>query len=73
MTSLSKPVPELPIKELFFDSDALIAGSASPNGASFVLLQLSELGLIKGFTSKKSSRGMLQKSAKETPGSFTRL
>lgn len=46
-------MPELPITKVFFDSDALIAGSASPHGASFVLLQLSELGLVQGFTSKK--------------------
>lgn len=41
------------ITKVFFDSDALIAGSASRRGASFVLLQLSELGLIQGFVSKK--------------------
>ncbi len=67
MTSLSKPVPELPIKEVFFDSDALIAGSASPNGASFVLLQLSELGLIKGFTSKKVVEECLKNLQKKLP------
>jgi predicted nucleic acid-binding protein len=38
---------------VFFDADVLIAGSASREGASFILLQLSELGLIKGFTSPK--------------------
>ncbi|MCC5907793.1 MAG: PIN domain-containing protein [Balneolaceae bacterium] len=41
------------ITNVFFDSDALIAGSASQRGASFVLLQLSELGLIQGIVSKK--------------------
>ena len=40
--ALSFPVP------VFFDSDVMIAGSASTSGASFVLLQLAELGLIKG-------------------------
>jgi predicted nucleic acid-binding protein len=35
---------------IFFDADALIAGSASQAGASFLLLQLCELGLIKGLT-----------------------
>jgi predicted nucleic acid-binding protein len=41
------------ITKVFFDSDALIAGSASRQGAAFILLQLSELGLIQGFTSIK--------------------
>ncbi len=36
---------------VFFDSDAMIAGSASASGASFALLQLAELGLIKGCVS----------------------
>ena len=35
---------------VFFDSDALVAGSASRSGASFLLLQLCELGLLKGVT-----------------------
>ncbi|KAA3655880.1 MAG: PIN domain-containing protein [Calditrichaeota bacterium] len=38
---------------VFFDADALIAGSASREGASFILLHLSELGLIHGFTCQK--------------------
>ncbi len=33
---------------VFFDSDVLIAGSASQSGASFSLLQLCELKLING-------------------------
>ena len=41
------------ITKVFFDSDALIAGSASRQGAAFILLQLAELGLIQGFASKK--------------------
>lgn len=36
---------------VFFDSDVMIAGSASASGASFALLQLAELGLIKGYVS----------------------
>jgi len=35
---------------VFFDSDALIAGSASQTGASFLLLQLCEMGIIRGIT-----------------------
>lgn len=41
------------IAKVFFDSDALIAGSASRQGAAYILLQLSELGLIQGITSQK--------------------
>lgn len=37
--------------KVFFDADALIAGSASNTGASFVLLQLCELGMLHGITS----------------------
>lgn len=33
---------------VFFNADVLIAGSASKRGASYVLLQLSELTLIEG-------------------------
>ncbi len=39
----------MPIK-LFFDSDALIVGSASNSGAAFILLQLCELGILEGYT-----------------------
>lgn len=47
----------MPIKfavtKVFFDSDALMAGSASHRGAAYILLQLSELGLLNGFISQK--------------------
>lgn len=36
---------------VFFDSDAIIAGSASTTGAAHALLTLSELGIIRGFVS----------------------
>jgi predicted nucleic acid-binding protein len=39
--------------KIFFDADALIAGSASQTGASFLLLQLCELGFLQGITSKQ--------------------
>lgn len=39
---------------VFFDADALIAGSASREGASFILLQLSELGLLNGLTCQQA-------------------
>lgn len=38
---------------VFIDSDVLIAGSASTSGASHIVLQLSDLTLIKGITSSK--------------------
>ena len=41
------------ISKIFFDADVLIAGSASQSGASFILLQLCELGLLHGITSEK--------------------
>lgn len=41
------------VPKVFFDSDALVAASASRQGADFILLQLSELGLIQGFISQK--------------------
>jgi len=37
-------------KKIFFDADALIAGSASQTGASFLLLQLCEIRILTGLT-----------------------
>jgi predicted nucleic acid-binding protein len=42
----------LPIK-IFFDADALIAESASKTGASFLLLQLCEIRILKGLTCRQ--------------------
>jgi predicted nucleic acid-binding protein len=42
----------LPIK-IFFDADALIAGSASQTGASFLLLQLCEIRILHGLTCRQ--------------------
>jgi len=57
--------------KLFFDSDALIAGSASKSGASFILLQLCELGLIEGAISnqvyKECSRNLSLKLPESKP------
>ncbi len=36
--------------KIFFDADALIAGSASQKGASFLLLQLCEIRILTGLT-----------------------
>jgi predicted nucleic acid-binding protein len=41
-----------PLK-LFFDADALIAGSASQTRASFLLRQLCEVGILRGFTCRQ--------------------
>ena len=40
-----------PPLRVFFDADVIIAGSASPDGASHALLQVAELGLVDGWTS----------------------
>ena len=39
---------------VFFDADALIAGTASSTGASHVPLRLAELGLIEGVTCEQA-------------------
>lgn len=38
---------------LFFDADTLIAGSASQKGASFLLLQLCEIRILRGLTCRQ--------------------
>ncbi len=40
----------MPLMDVFFDSDVIIAGSVSSTGASSVLLQLCEYRLINGIT-----------------------
>jgi len=47
---MNKPIELI---KVFFDADVLIAGSASTTGASFLLLQLCELGLLKGLTNSQ--------------------
>lgn len=44
----------IPLLTIFFDANVLIAGLFSQSGASFLLLQLCELGLLKGFTCKQA-------------------
>lgn len=39
--------------KVFFDSDVIIAGSFSQTGASHVLLQLADLGVIRGYVSEQ--------------------
>lgn len=38
---------------VFFDSDVIIAGSFSKTGASHILLQLAEVGIIQGYISEQ--------------------
>ena len=64
MKELSFPVP------IFFDSDVMIAGSASTSGASFALLQLAELGLIKGHISVQVLEECRRNLAKKLPGAI---
>ena len=47
MTEIKYPI------RIFFDSDVMIAGSASSSGASHFLLQLAEAGIIEGIISKQ--------------------
>jgi len=42
----------IPLK-IFFDADALIAGSASQTGALFLLLQLCEIKILRGLTCRQ--------------------
>lgn len=42
-----------PPLRVFFDADVIIAGSASPDGASHALLQVAELRLIDGWTAPR--------------------
>lgn len=51
---MSQPPPQKPA--VFIDADALIAGSASNSGASHLILQLSELGLIDAVCSEQVRR-----------------
>ena len=41
------------LSKIFFDADALIAGSASKAGSSFILLQLCELNILHGLSSSQ--------------------
>ena len=41
------------VPNIIFDTDVIISGSFSQNGASFILFQLSELGLLNGYITKQ--------------------
>lgn len=52
---------------VFFDADALLAGSASTTGASHLLLHLSDLGLIHGVTSVQAREEARRNLARKIP------
>lgn len=56
---------------LFLDADVVIAGSASPDGASHALFQVAELGLVEAWTSPGAltevRRNLLQKLPRGLP------
>ena len=60
----------IPLK-IFFDADTLIAGSASRTGASFLLLQLCEIRLLRGLTCRQvvaeCSRNLIKKLPQAKP------
>ena len=64
-----------PIK-VFFDADVIIAGSASQTGASFLLLQLCELGLLNGITCNQvitECRRNIKKKLPQAEASFNKI
>jgi predicted nucleic acid-binding protein len=63
-------VPESDRLRVFFDADALIAGSASATGASNVLLRLSEVGVIEGITSTQAVREVELNLAEKLPAAL---
>ena len=56
---------------VFFDSDVMIAGSASTTGASFALLQFAELGLIHGTISDQVVEECRTNLARKLPEAVT--
>ena len=56
----------IPLK-IFFDADALIAGSASQTGASFLLLQLCEIKILRGLTCRQVVSECRRNLAKKLP------
>lgn len=55
---------------VFFDSDVMIAGSASTSGASFALLHLAELGLVKGYVSARVVEECRRNLGRKLPGAI---
>lgn len=65
---MSEAPPEKP--SVFIDADALIAGSASTAGASHLILQLSELGLIEVVSSEQVRREVERNLADKLPSAI---
>lgn len=55
---------------VFFDADALLAGSASTTGASHLLLHLSDLGLIRGLTSEQGREEARRNLGRKVPAAL---
>lgn len=55
---------------VFFDADAILAGSASTTGASHLLLHLSDLGLIHGLTSEQGREEARRNLARKIPAAL---
>ena len=60
----------MPLIDVFFDADAIIAGSASKTGAASILLQLAEFKLINGITCKKVLEECRRNISKKLPGAM---
>ena len=70
---MSNPIESI---KVFFDADVIIAGSASRTGASFLLLQLCELGLLKGMTCNQviiECRRNIKKKLPQAEASFNEI
>jgi hypothetical protein len=57
----------VPMLRLFFDTDAILAGSASTQGAAHLLLRLAELGLVEGITCAYVRDEALRNMARKLP------
>jgi predicted nucleic acid-binding protein len=50
----TRPRAGADLVRVFLDADVLFAGSASPTGASHLVLQMSELGIVAAYTSRQA-------------------
>lgn len=55
---------------VFVDADVLFAGCASPSGASHLVLQLSELGIIRAVTSQQATQEVERDLAVKLPAAL---
>ena len=68
MASGDRPAPRV-----FFDSSVLIAGAFSSSGASFILLQLADLGLLDGRISPTVREEVSRNLRRKLPGALPAL